>query len=244
MFSYQEYRAFLRHAKVVGDLLLFRDWCGQPGILLRHDVDFDLDPAVKLAELESSEGVVATYFVLLTCPEYNALSREGRDAIRRIVHLGHEVGLHFDPTAGHEKDKESVEKRLYGEASMLSSVTCSNIKSISLHNPSVHGDYSIYNNFINAYDGSLFNNDTYMSDSRRDFSGKDPFDFVMKARDTTVQVLLHPMHYSEDGGGYLPVMKEALERKVWDIENRFRVNSTFCTEIGDSDLFSIIAKRT
>jgi hypothetical protein len=63
-------------------------------LFLRHDVDLSLDAAVALAELESSLGAAATYFLMTRSVFYNLSSPEGERALERLRALGHRVGLH------------------------------------------------------------------------------------------------------------------------------------------------------
>ena len=66
--------------------------------VLRHDIDFSLKYALKVAEIEAARGFSAYYFILLTTNFYNAFSSQGRKILLRIKELGHELGVHFDPT--------------------------------------------------------------------------------------------------------------------------------------------------
>src|SRR5688572_28789613 len=72
---------------------------GRPFALMRHDIDFDLTAAARIAEIEAEEGVAASYFVLLRTDLYNLFSAESTAAVRRILDLGHQLGLHFDCAA-------------------------------------------------------------------------------------------------------------------------------------------------
>src|SRR5262245_39873765 len=65
-------------------------------LIIRHDVDFSLDAAAAMAELEHARGIRATYFVLLRTEFYNPLSDAGLASLQRIASLGHAIGLHFD----------------------------------------------------------------------------------------------------------------------------------------------------
>lgn len=78
-------------------------------LLLRHDVDSDLEAAVNMAAIEFQMGVRATYF-LLPPGDYGKKSnyygriafgrvwhsRKLLAAVRRLLGYGHEVGLHND----------------------------------------------------------------------------------------------------------------------------------------------------
>jgi hypothetical protein len=57
---------------------------GQRVVLMRHDIDFDLDKALEMAELEFTAGVSATYFFLVRSSHYNVLSASGSATIRRL----------------------------------------------------------------------------------------------------------------------------------------------------------------
>lgn len=108
-----------------------------------------------------------------------------------MIEMGHEIGLHFDPTLYTDNLESAVKK----EADILSFAIQAKVRSISLHNKSVHGQYPMFKDFVNAYDPKLFSDKTYISDSRFDFRGKDPFEFINNIDSGTVQVLLHPLHY-------------------------------------------------
>jgi hypothetical protein len=64
-------------------------------IILRHDVDYTLDGAVRFAEIERELGCTAT-FLFRVHAEYNAFGPLAVTTMRRIRALGHEVGLHFE----------------------------------------------------------------------------------------------------------------------------------------------------
>ena len=51
------------------------------------------------------------------------------------------------------------------------------VNSVALHNPSVHNQYPVFSDILNAYDERFFTLEKYLSDSRIDFFGKDPFTF-------------------------------------------------------------------
>src|SRR5437879_1276924 len=67
-----------------------------PFALLRHDIDMELEAALKLAEIEAEAGVQATYFFLVRTETYNLFSSAGIATISNILKMGHHLGLHFD----------------------------------------------------------------------------------------------------------------------------------------------------
>lgn len=82
---------------------------GRVPILLRHDVDGDLDTAVAMAEIEARYGLRGTYYLLPAALYYSDFYwnrargvpvrryRNMAGYYRRLQDLGHEVGLHYFP---------------------------------------------------------------------------------------------------------------------------------------------------
>ena len=73
------------------------------------------------------------------------------------------------------------------ECKILEEITEESIVSISLHNPSISGEYPLFEGYFNAYSEELFSDDRYISDSMRvdptlhPFRGKDPYEFIKNA---------------------------------------------------------------
>lgn len=65
-------------------------------VLWRHDVEFEPDIALKMAEIEYSLGAKATYFFQMHSPYYNLFDPHYTKVFNKIKSLGHNVGLHFD----------------------------------------------------------------------------------------------------------------------------------------------------
>jgi hypothetical protein len=211
-FTYTWYKGFLGHCLSFGAVCQFRDIeCIQtPTILLRHDVDFDLDAAKKLSEVEEAVGIRSTYFMLLTSHCYNPASSEGRMILRNLAERGFEVGLHFDPTVYPNHDQDRLAARFQEERCFLDSITGMAVRSVSIHNPTSHKIYPIFPDVVNTYDPRWFGPDRYLSDSLRLWR-RDPFEFVEKARVWPIQILTHPLHYSENGNGYVEAMRRIFE---------------------------------
>lgn len=97
-FTYEAYRGLLVMLREHGYALRdYHNYADAPRCaILRHDIDYSLGQAVRLAELEAGEGIRSTWFVLLRTDFYNAASKVGQEALQHIRSLGHEIGLHFD----------------------------------------------------------------------------------------------------------------------------------------------------
>jgi hypothetical protein len=78
---------------------------GQPGgsvIVLRHDVDRRMNAALRMAELESTYGISATYYVRMIPTVFKP------EALRRLHGLGHEVGYHYEVLAKAKGETETA----------------------------------------------------------------------------------------------------------------------------------------
>ncbi len=62
----------------------------------RHDVDYDPDCALKMALLEQTLGVQATYYVMARSESYNPFAPNTNRVFRKIADAGHMLGLHVD----------------------------------------------------------------------------------------------------------------------------------------------------
>ncbi|GAB2562054.1 GCN5 family acetyltransferase [Leucobacter ruminantium] len=65
-------------------------------LILRHDIDNDLELAARVARLEARAGCTASYFVRVHARGYNLLSLPSLRTIRELEALGHEVQLHLE----------------------------------------------------------------------------------------------------------------------------------------------------
>jgi hypothetical protein len=91
---------------------------------LRHDMDQDVDNAVRFAAWEATHGWRATYFVLHTewywrAPGAAEPSRLVLKALDRIASLGHEIGLHNNVLAAALRTGEEPQAILERELAAL-----------------------------------------------------------------------------------------------------------------------------
>jgi len=192
-------------------------WEAGPALLLRHDVDLDLGAAVALAELEQRLGIQASYCILMTAWSYNPAAPINRARLDRLLELGMELGLHFDPQA-HSNPESAVQE----EAARLQSWTGQPVRVLSLHNPSLSGRFPLYEGFLNAYDPCIFGDDRYLSDSCQDFRSKDPLSFIRRAQHGPLQLLLHPEHYAKEEVRYPQVILDVARRWIEGLDWELR----------------------
>lgn len=210
------------------------------GFILRHDIDFDLVLAEKMAKIEYENDIHSTYFILVGCETYNILSSANREILFNILKLGHEIGLHFDPTFY----PNDIEEGFMKEVRLLSDNLGIDVESVSIHRPSIHGEYPSFEGFKNAYDTRYFSPDSYLSDSSMNFRDKDPFSFIESISEVRlIQILIHPMHFSDNFSGYGEITSQAfLDRMIKFSEDFSTGNKAFVEDVGPSYLDCFIKK--
>lgn len=190
-FSEPEFRALIEAFSGAGYRFAdFTDYGQSGNLILRHDIDFSLDYAVRIAELEAELGARATYFFMLSGNFYNPLSQRGRAALRTIRSLGHTISLHFDPVA--HADLESAfdrEKRIFEETFEVE------IEVVSIHRPGAFLDdrNRRLGACLHTYQDALFRDIKYVSDSGGAFKHGHPLDSDAFRARSTIHLLLHPI---------------------------------------------------
>lgn len=140
-------------------------------VILRHDVDQSLEQALRVAEIEYTCGLKSTFFVWIRSPFYNVFEASQSEIVRRLLTLGHQVGLHFDETAYNLPTLEDLNRAVDREARILSSFFEIPMRVVSMHRPSqriLESDINL-DGFINVYQGRFFKEYKYLSDSRRNW---------------------------------------------------------------------------
>jgi len=232
IFKYSELRSFFNSIKVKRRVTSLANWNNDTDcIILRHDVDLHVKPAYDIALLEKECGIESSFLFLTNADSYNPLSRVNRKMIKQIADWGFDVGLHFDPTIYPGFDADLLQKHVEFECQIISDITQKDVKSISLHNPSIYNQFPIFKGYINAYSDVLFSDENYISDSCMMFRNKDVFTFFDKKIDKPFQLLLHPLHYSETGEDYNTIFNHFAETFLSYIDNDFRANKTYNNQV-------------
>lgn len=166
--------------------------------ILRHDIDYSLDKAVRFSQMEAFMGVRSTYFVMLTNQFYNVLSRSARESLKELIACGHEIGLHFDETAyGQCSSEEWIDQILY-EKELLENVCGQKVSVVSMHRPTkemLEKDLKIPG-MVNSYSGKFFTDFKYVSDSRMNW--REDVELYVKSRlYKCMHILTHAFWYEE-----------------------------------------------
>jgi hypothetical protein len=174
----------------------FATFDSEPGpgdLLLRHDIDMSLEAALTMAELESQQGIVATYFLMTRSEFYNLDAPSGVHAIARLRELGHRLALHavypdatlderFDPVlAWHVPDPEYMVVPVDGA--------------------------------VNAMQPGYFDPANYRSDSNQHWRNGCPHEELASGAFEWLQLLVHPEIWVYPGGTIRETMTAMLEAK-------------------------------
>jgi len=188
--------------------------------LWRHDVDFSLHRAKRLAAIESEMGVSATYFLNVHSEFYSALGAASAGLVRDIISMGHRIGLHFDP-GFYDHRKWSAEERLAilrNEKTVLEGMFGVEVDCYSIHNPTEDVDWSsddtLTAGMVNAYCREISARFTYVSDSNGIWR-RGRLDDVLASHPPRLHVLTHP-------GWWTPQVLSPRERISRCIDGRAR----------------------
>lgn len=197
-FTYSAYRCLLRQIKDNGYRVVTYTNKEADGKLciLRHDLDMSVSRALPVAELETSEGVCATYFVLISTDMYNPFSKENLSYLKELIRLGHSVGLHFDELK--YESSESVVNNILAEARILSKMLGTEVKTVSMHRPSAKTLKANYRlkGLVNSYSQEFFKEYKYISDSRMNWR-ENPYEVLDEGYDR-LHILTHPFWYHDE----------------------------------------------
>jgi peptidoglycan/xylan/chitin deacetylase (PgdA/CDA1 family) len=159
-----------------------------PYVVLRHDVDVSLFPALKMAKVEHEMGVKSTYFILVSSMHYNSFEGRNASMIKEISSLGHEVGLHYD-SEQYKRYSQDAAQALRMEVHALESFLGKKVTSISCHAPRGPNSFMRVKGYIDADNPRL--REVYVHDSQRMWTVKS-LDVLLNKHPKRVQLLLHP----------------------------------------------------
>lgn len=219
-FSFAEYAQIIEAYKP-----LVRDFADAPGAdsfcLVRHDIEFSLPRALRMAEIDHQLGIRSTFFVQVRNGAYNPLAPLNQEIIRKIHALSHYVGLHFyvsDIAAG---DEAETLRQLKFQSMVLEEALGQPVTRFSYHRPplwSLRLDLDGKSPLINAYAPAFFeltgNGETpknikYMADSQHAWKYGHPLDFRDKYG--KFQLLLHPDEWSDAGSSAVQNFRELID---------------------------------
>jgi hypothetical protein len=132
-------------------------------VLMRHDVEFSIPASLRLAEIEAEFGIQSTFFLLQTS-DYNPFEEDEAVLIRRIIELGHDIGLHYD-AALFERLGLDPQKTAQAQIDLFEAFFNTRIHAMSSHMPMRSGKTFSLPDVIDTYDPLFLTEMKYLSDS-------------------------------------------------------------------------------
>lgn len=217
-FTYEWYRTFIETVASERRVTDFENDIQSNEIAVRHDVDYSLRDALRMARLEADCGISTTYCFLVTGPFYNPLSRNAREVITEIAELGHEIGLHFsthqywedEPTEADLSDKVRTEQEI------LESVTHDDVRLISFHNPPEWVLDRTFAGFSHTYESRFFSTVPYVADSNQRWRSQQPFTNGIPER---AQILVHPFLYGTADASVTDRLRRERDAIITELES-------------------------
>lgn len=194
-------------------------------VLLRHDVDFDLDTACRMARLEAGMGVQSTYFIMARTPFYNILDAEAGRMVREILALGHHLGLHFDLAAC--APGEDVAAACRRERELLSTWFGLPVEIVSFHRPNervMSGDPALSAPIPHTYMPLYRDPICYLSDSQGLWRQGHPLESEAFRAGRPLQLLVHPIWYDETPQRRTELLDRLLDRQAEHLRRRLAEN--------------------
>lgn len=201
-FTEKNYRRLLKIAKKNYIFKDFQNYLDVDSFIIwRHDVDYSVNRAKKIAMIDKEEGIQSTFFFLLHSESYNLLEKEIHNLVLEIIEMGHHIGLHFDVHFYGHLNEFEFKKVLLLERQILEKFFSVKVKAFSFHNPTpkiLKLDNEVYQGMKNTYNSFLKKNVDYISDSNGYWRYERLEDVLRLKRPKKLQVLTHPEWWQKE----------------------------------------------
>ncbi len=195
-------------------------------VLLRHDVDFDLDKAVRMAKFEHELGVKSTFFFLLNSDFYNIHHYNNAEKILSILELGNKISIHFDVGNYPKAKGQKILAHLSKEISFFQDLFKTKINIISFHRPDTNVLMEkIKINIDHTYMAKYSKKIKYLSDSMKKMPEGDLIDLISKKNYNKIQLLIHPFWWNNRNTNPQSDYENFIEYKLQSIKDEISNNS-------------------
>ncbi|MAR62460.1 MAG: hypothetical protein CMC45_01100 [Flavobacteriaceae bacterium] len=191
-------------------------------LIIRHDIDLDIDLALEIAQIENAINAKSTYFFLIRSESYNLLSIENIEKVKKIRDLGHKISIHFDLMI-----YKDVHEGLNKEIEIFENFFDEKIEIISIHRP--NKDFlNNPENFFNvrtSYENKFTkDNISYFADSSGLFRFGNPLDSLDFKENQNIQLLTHPVWWTTNQNDVNSCVESVIENKNIKIREHFQKN--------------------
>lgn len=191
-------------------------------IILRHDVDFDIELAFMMAEEEKLLNTKSTFFFMLRNPFYNPFEAFNYDIIFEIAYkLGHGISLHFD----FSKRYEDYLSEFIFEFALFRMSFLKKPNVISIHRPPEKPISHFLEDANHVYKAKWFKDIKYISDSKGYFREGNPFESDWFKQGLSCQVSIHPIWWMQEGVDAVDKLRNWTEAKNRQLDIDIAENS-------------------
>ncbi len=201
-FTYDYYRWFVCRLREVYLFTTFQEGkritgVDRPLVIMRHDIDMDLEAAVKISSLEKDLGIHATYFFMVRCPLYNVFSSHGSEQVKQILAAGHHFGLHFDCSLYKDTLIDGFNYYISGECELMEHFFEHPIEAVSFHRPGLLELSGVeLDKWPNSYERVFLEKFEYFSDSRGNWARGNPLESEAFFKRKNLHILVHPIWWT------------------------------------------------
>lgn len=199
--------------------------------LLRHDVDFSVECALKLARQNAAAGVRGTFFVLLRSDVYNLLAPRNLAWARSLADHGQAVGLHYAADGPVPDNLAEVSSAVTRDYELLSDLLPGTVPVFAWHNPGPEWLKKCatleVSGLINAYAPRYIRDACYRSDSN---CRNTPVDFERVLRDRSqpgLHLLFHPVNWVVGGHDMIDILAGTWAQVIKEREGDFLLNRVY-----------------
>jgi len=207
-------------------------------IYLRHDVDYSLEMALRLAEVNAELNVQGTFCLLLRSQVYNLLSELALQIVTRIHGSGQHIGLHVPLTPALLAEDGLLDARLktdfevaQGNVPIISPV-------YSWHNPTSEGLERYVQcprkvGLLNVYSAPFFREIPYYSDANMRYPVEAFMRFVGRDQPAAMQLVFHPLNWVAGGTSMGDVFSRTWPYIIREREHEIRLNRFYAKVLPD-----------
>jgi len=191
-------------------------------IILRHDVDYSLELAHEMAEIDAIYKIKSIFAVLISSPLYNPFTSNNIKIIDGIYSLGHNIVLHHQVALGQsvEQIQEDISKE---------------IQIMKVYIPFVQNVFVWHNlpsdnllsglevpDLVNAYSDRFVGKMPYISDS---VLRNKPEDIIQALQNNRkLHLLLHPLIWMSEQNDMVSMMSYVLTEIIRNCDKEFLFN--------------------
>lgn len=202
-FTYDHYSEFVSRLREVYQFVTFSEGkrnqgTDSPLLIMRHDIDMDLESALRMSLLEGKLGIHSAYFFLIRCPLYNVFDGAAAEQVKQILDAGHHFGLHFDCSVYPDMTVGKLNYYVSRECDLLERFFQRPVDAVSFHRPGrLELNGVELKRWPNSYERVFLERFEYFSDSRGNWARGNPLNSEAFSKRKNLHILTHPIWWTE-----------------------------------------------